>query len=467
VKSRARIGLVALYFDMFDDIMPPSFRQEKEAVGREIATMLGQLCEVDYPGIIANEAKAVEAADRWGQAGLDAIIFFPTMASPPSFSWAVARASKLPLLIWNGHLIQEIHDSFTYHDANRYSSNVGTIMVTNVFLREGRTFHLISGYYRDRNVLEQIRRYLDAVVAANRLRNARVGRIGREIQGYADVSIEEEPLRSNLGTQIVPIEKEELERAYRDVNPSRIRDHRNRLGEEYQLEVPEEILESSIRIALALEDLFVKHQLDAAAINCHSDLFRRNPEIGLVACYGASRLTGMGFPVSCTGDIPTSIAMLVLKALGGQAHYCECVMTDHVQNYILFTNTGEGDPTLARTNRKKCLICNEHYPGLRGGGASPVFSCRGGAATMVGFSPKMGAAKGHVLVAAQGEVLGTFHEDTRVANAAFRFKNHSCLEGFNRWCMAGAPHHGAFTLGDFSRQMQYVADLWGPQLILI
>lgn len=140
MKSRARIGLVALYFDMFDDIMPPSFRQEKEAVGREIATMLGQLCEVDYPGIIANEAKAVEAADRWGQAGLDAIIFFPTMASPPSFSWAVARASKLPLLIWNGHLIQEIHDSFTYHDANRYSSNVGTIMVTNVFLREGRTF---------------------------------------------------------------------------------------------------------------------------------------------------------------------------------------------------------------------------------------------------------------------------------------------------------------------------------------
>ena len=93
MKSRARIGLVALYFDMFDDIMPPSFRQEKEAVGREIATMLGQLCEVDYPGIIANEATAVEAADRWGRAGLDAIIFFPTMASPPSFSWAVARAS--------------------------------------------------------------------------------------------------------------------------------------------------------------------------------------------------------------------------------------------------------------------------------------------------------------------------------------------------------------------------------------
>jgi len=464
---KPKIGLVALYFDMFDDIMPPTFRREKEAVGEEVAGMLAAFADVEYPGIVANEATAASLAQRWHAQDLDAVVLFPTMASPPLYSWRIVQALAAPILIWNGHLIREIHDSFTYHDANRYSSNIGAVMITNVLLREGRRFHLVSGYYRDPATLGQVRDYLQAAGAARRLRAARIGRIGSEIPGYADVSIDEELLRNKLGPEVIWMDQAELESAYRSVATERIRAHQEEVNREYAVEVPDDILTASIRIALALEDLVGRHRLDAVALNCHSDLFRRNPEIGLVACYGASRLTGAGIPVSCTGDVPTVIAMLILKTLGGQSQYCECVMTDHEKDCILFTNTGEGDPTLASANVKKCLICNDHYPGVRGGGASPVFPCRGGGATMVAFSPKKGVANDHVVVVAPGEVLGTQHESTRVTNALFRFRNYSSIEGFNRWCRAGAPHHGAFTLGDFSERIRHVAELWGVESILV
>jgi L-arabinose isomerase len=466
-QRKPRVALVALYFDMFDDVMPPTFRQEKEAVGREVAGLLEPFADVDYSGLVANLAQAEAARRRWAAAELDAVVVFPTMASPPAFPWECTRGLGLPVLVWNGHLIREIADGFTYHDANRYSSNVGAIMITNVFRRQGAPFQLVSGYYREPDVLARVRGFVEAAAAAGRLRRARLGRIGVEIPGYADVGIDAEALESSLGTSVVAIGKPELDEAYRGVAAERIAEDRAELAAEYAVEVPEALLESSVRIALALEDLVARHRLDALAINCHSELFRRNPEIGLVACYGASRSTGRGVPVSCTGDAPTALAMLALKALGGHAQYCEFVVTDHARDAILLTNTGEGDPTIARTDRPKCLKCNAHYPGLHGGGASPVFACRGGTATMLAFSPKHGAARGHVLVAAQGEVLGTFHERTGVTNALFRFRNAGALSGFDRWCLAGAPHHGAFTLGDCAERLRWLADLWGPEFVLI
>jgi hypothetical protein len=145
---------------MFDDIMPPTFRREKEAVGEEVAGMLAAFADVEYPGIVANEATAASLAQRWHDQDLDAVVLFPTMASPPLYSWRIVQALAAPILIWNGHLIREIHDSFTYHDANRYSSNIGAVMITNVLLREGRRFHLVSGYYRDPATLGQVRDYL-------------------------------------------------------------------------------------------------------------------------------------------------------------------------------------------------------------------------------------------------------------------------------------------------------------------
>jgi hypothetical protein len=126
-------------------------------------------------------------------------------------------------------------------------------------------------------------------------------------------------------------------------------------------------------------------------------------------------------------------------------------MTDH-EDCILFTNTGEGDPTLARAN-VKCLICNDHYRGAW----RRRHSCfrAGVAARMVAFHRRRGRQRS-CRCGGSRRVLGTQHESTRVTNALFRFQITHRLKGSTAGAGRGAAH-GAFTLGDFSERIQHVA----------
>lgn len=464
---KPRVGLVALYFNHVEYIMDKSFRREKEELGHEIANVLGEFADVCYHGLIDSIEEGIAAAQQFVSVELDAVVFFSTMAAPPSYGWECLRQLQVPVLVWNGQIARRVPDSLNYQDVNRYGANVGTVMITNVLLREQRPFHLVSGYYRDAQTIAKVKIYVEAVAAVNRLRRARVGRIGQEIPGYADVTIDDGMLRDSLGTEVIDIQKPEVEERYDQVTQERITDLLSNIKTEYEVTVPLEILSNSVRIALALEDIVTRNHLDAVAINCHSEIFRENPHIGLVGCYGASRLTGMGIPFSCTGDVPTAVAMLILKSLGGQSQYGDCVMTDLERDFVLLTNTGEGDPAIARTDGRKCLIQNENYPGVRGCGANPLFQCRSGSATMVAFSPQKASRGGHVIVAALGEVLGVSYDDTRVTTAAFRFRNRSSVDGYDHWCRAGAPHHGGLTLGDYTEHIRHIGELWGVETVLI
>jgi L-arabinose isomerase len=223
----------------------------------------------------------------------------------------------------------------------------------------------------------------------------------------------------------------------------------------------------SARLALALEDLFREQRLDAAALNCHSGLLRDNPEIGLVACYGASRLTAMGLPVACTGDLTVAVAMLAATALGGEAHCCEAVALDVPRDWLLLTNTGEGDPRLARPDAPRRIEANRRFPGACGCGAKVIFACRPGVSTLVAFTPQAGVPGGHTFVVARGQVLDAVLPGTGVPSAAFRFCGRGCIEGFELWCAAGAPHHAVLAAGDLTEPMRQLGAMWGTGVSVI
>src|SRR4029079_7168639 len=69
-------------------------------------------------------------------------------------------------------------------------------------------------------------------------------------------------------------------------------------------------LERSLRAALALEDIVQRHELDGGAFNCHVPQFRFGDVIGIAPCWGLGRLTSMGMPFTCQGDIMTPAAVM-------------------------------------------------------------------------------------------------------------------------------------------------------------
>ncbi len=60
------------------------------------------------------------------------------------------------------------------------------------------------------------------------------------------------------------------------------------------VDVPQNVLEKSFRLALALEKVVKKYDMDAVAE--FDQIWLNDPRIGVIPSYGTSRLTAMGIP---------------------------------------------------------------------------------------------------------------------------------------------------------------------------
>src|SRR5690348_8910409 len=134
---------------MFDPVMPPEYRTQKEALAKRAAEFLAKYGEVIYPGLVVDEASGA-VAGRALESLADVVVVFPCMAAPPSYSWAaLSHLRGIPVVIWNAHEMEEIPKDFNAVDLVRHSSNVGSIMLTNVLLRHDRKFRLVTGRWGD------------------------------------------------------------------------------------------------------------------------------------------------------------------------------------------------------------------------------------------------------------------------------------------------------------------------------
>ena len=55
-----------------------------------------------------------------------------------------------------------------------------------------------------------------------------------------------------------------------------------------------------------------------------------------------------GRPFTCTGDLPTALAMLILKKLTGVAMYTEVQVMDEKSRAVVIANSGEGEEGIRR-----------------------------------------------------------------------------------------------------------------------
>jgi L-arabinose isomerase len=432
-----------------------------ELLADQVAETLAQCGEVVYGGLVTNEAGGV-AAGRAFRSNVDAIVVFPCMAAPPSFGWAaLADLPETPVVFWNAHLLSTIPESFAAADIVRNSSNIGSLMLTNIFLREGRVFRIVTGRWGDTDFTERVLRVVRAAAVAGRLRRSRLGVLGDVIPGYLDVMVDRQALKRDLGIELVDISPQELTQAFRSVTAELEEKALVEMRSAQVCGLTDGVKAKCARLTAAMEALVKEHRLDGGAINCHTEYFRHNPLIGIVACYSVSRLLQKGTPFTCTGDILTAIAALIVEFLGAPPQWCECVMIDYERDFMLLSNTGEGNPLMAAKPDNIRIIPNRQFERTGEGGACLAFPLRPGPASLLGFSPKKSARGGWSLVIAEGEILDQHFPKIISPNSAFRFKSGSTPDAFNRWCLGGATHHGIITHGKYVEVLRHVAEFLG------
>ena len=461
--SRPKVGVVSCYFPLFEKQMPPGFRQDREETARGYAELLARDFDVVDAGTLASDADGERANALLREARPDVVVFAPSMAAPPSYVAHALAGLEAPLVIWNGPTIDRLPDGLTQAQATVNSSQVAAVMLANALVREARPFATVTAAPSDAEGSAHLVRTVRAAAVASVLRGASLLRVGQWLPGYLDVESTAAEV-ARLGVTEHAVSVEELDEAYEAVAAERVEGGLADLDDRgwERREGPAD--ERSMRLALALHDLAASVSAVAATVNCHSEVLRWNPRIGITACLGASLLTADGIPVSCTGDLPTALALVLARALSGRALYCEFYTPERETGLMLLAAGGEGDPAWADPGHPVVVEPNDHYPGDHGAGTSISFRLEQGAATALSLSP---AGDTWRLAWATGEIVEARYDTMGGPNGMFRFDSGSAFEAGARWIASGATHHNALARGRLDVEIPVLARALGIEEVRV
>jgi L-arabinose isomerase len=460
---RRKVGLVSCYFTLFDEQMPAGFRQEREAVVRTYVDLLGREFDVIEAGMLTSDAEGDRANALLREARPDVIVFAPSMAAPPSYAARALAGLDTPLVVWNGPTIDRLPAALTQAQATVNSSQVAAVMLANALVRERRPFATVTASPADPDGVALLTRTVRAAAAASSLRRSAVLRVGESFPGYLDVEVSPLDLE-RLGVTERSVRADELNDAFARVDAARIDVGFGDLLSRGWTRREGPADERSMRLALALDDLAEAASAVAVTVNCHSDVLRWNPEVGITACLGASLLTARGVPVSCTGDLPTALALLLGRGLSGRSLYCEFYTPERETGLMLLAAGGEGDPAWADVEYPIVVEPNEHYPGDQGAGSSISFRLEPGPATALSLSPVDATWR---LAWATGEIVEARYDSMGGPNGMFRFDSGSAFEAGARWIESGATHHNALARGRLDVEIPVLARALGIEEVRV
>jgi L-arabinose isomerase len=471
--ARPRVGVVSPYWTLWEHTAGPTFRADRLALAQAVTDDLAARGALEPVAVveIASGDDGASVGRRFAADGVDAVLVIQTIAVPAA--WTMAAIDSLPgtpVVIWALHETGLVDGGFDHGSITTQGATVGAPMLSNLLSRADRPFELILGRRSDEATITDVVDAIRLAGLARGIARARLGRIGRPLDGYAHVDVDDDALRAATGIELVFVDPEEVVARFTEVPADDVAALEADVRRDWTFEeepLPDD-LARSLRAALALEVVVDAHGLDGGAFNCHVPQFRFGEVIGIAPCWALGRLTTAGRPFTCTGDIVTAVAMLTTKRLGGAAVYHEIEAIDYATGEVVIANSGEHDLAWLAPGARPRLRPNGWFCGRDAHcGVCAVLEPAPGPATLVGFTPHPQARGGFRYVVARGELTERAFPETGTVNGAFRFRDGRVQEAWARWAAAGVNHHSSATPGDLSREVASVARHLGIEAVIV
>lgn len=444
---RPRVAVVLPYWSFFEASSAVDLRADRAELLHGAVDALSPTCEVVVQTMVegGDPDRIRHLAGRITEGRVDVLLVVMTMACPPEPVVELIRAvPRVSVVVWACDRAGSLPDPFTHADIVRYGARVGTPMVTSDLVTEGRPFSLVDAAPDSPMAATQIAALVLPAAVAARMRRARIGRLGEAMPGYSSVDDSSERLREGLGVDVVGLPSASLADAMDTRTDAEVTAWHDRSASAYDWHADDPRAKVA---AVGLEALMREHGLDAGTLNCHvPDI--RGERLGFAPCLALGNATSEGRPWTCTGDVLTTVAMMLGSWLSGTSLYHEIEAYDEVRDDFILANSGEHD--LRWAPGPAVVDHNPWWPT----GVNARHPLTAGPATLIAVRK---GQHGYRLVVAEGDVTPDAVEGTGTAGGRFCFVGPSGRQGWRGWVEAGAGHHSCLSRGHLAAALEIVA----------
>lgn len=453
--KKYKFGLLGLTSQLYRDRVP-QLMDKLGAFQSQLKEILQEHCDViSYgPAASASELEQFFKSLEWENAiGLVIVLL---SYSPSFLTTPFLKRFGKPILIWNTQKLKEITKEFGPDELMENHGIHGVQDLVSVMLREKIPFTLVTGHYLDKDVQAQIKDWLIAVIAVEKLKHSKIGQLGGFFPLMGDFYISPQELKAKLGVEVV------------EVSPIVVAGYAQEIGEEAIRRVVEEDLKKfqpedlspethiiSVKLELALRKYIEENGLQGLAVNFLA--FDKSYPLETVPFLAVSKFLAEGMGYGGEGDVLTASSVLLLQYFTGEANFVEMFTVDFANDAILMNHMAEGNPNMARKDypikiKENPLVFNDCKPA-----AVLSFTIRPGIATLLDFTQTPG---GNIkMITSIVEVLDRPKLE-RIDSPHFFIKvNGKPADFLSRYSLEGGTHHLAMSYGDQRQLLRLAAKL--------
>jgi len=420
--------------------------------------------KVVNPGFFEYEDEALRAASVLKKEEVDVIVFIELAYQKGLIPMRALLQFDVPIIIWNSQLIDEFGEDADFDLIMVNSGMAGLPEASSSLIRAGRRFWVVTGSINDEVAQQELEEYLRAARAVSRLKSSRVGIIGHPYDGMTDLMQDNFSVMEQFGTSSWPIDHDEIIDAFLETSE---KEGRQLIEEEKQrrrkIEVDEEMMVRSARLALALEKVVKNYSLDAVAE--FDQVWLSDERVGIIPFYGTSRMVENHVPFTCEADVLRAIAMLVLEEVAGHATFLEHYILDYKRDQMFNSHDGHGNPGLADPKHGVRIVPTIYYEGVHGFGASFNYAYKPGDFTLFSIG-SIGDSR-FQFISSEGENLAMKPRDIAAPQTFFRWSGGSIKLFAEEWLYAAPSHHHTGAYGRLNSVLSKVASMLGVECVII
>ena len=464
VKKEFQIGLLvtALLEDKFNKT--GHMRGEARRVTGLYEEKLKQFGKVVNPGFFEYEDEAVKAASVLKKEDVDIIVFIELAYQKGLIPMRALLEFDIPVIIWNSQLVDEFGEDADFDLIMVNSGMAGLPEATSSLLRAGKKFWVVTGSINDEDALRELGEYITAAKAVSRLKNSKIGIIGHPFEGMTDLMQDNFSVMDQFGCSTWPVDHDEIIDAYMALDEKEV----NRLIEEErnsgrQIDIDNELMTRSAKLALALENIVNHYTLDAVAL--FDQIWLSDERIGIIPTYGTSRMVEKHVPFTCEADVLRAIAMLVLEEVAGHATFLEHYILDYKRNQMFNSHDGHGNPALADPKYGVRIVPTIYYEGVHGFGASFNYSYRNCDLKLFSIG-NIGDCE-FQFITSEGKNLEMAPRDIAAPQTFFKWSGEDIKTFAEEWLYAAPSHHHTGAYGNLNGVLSKVAAMLGMECVII